>query len=54
MELNRAQLLVHTNEALNKFQLDHGIPVDVQIWRSRPNENPYLVEGNGDRILVRI
>ena len=54
MELNRAQLLVHTDKALNKFRIDHVILVDVQIWHSRPNENTYLVEGKGDRIPVRI
>ncbi|GFS41435.1 hypothetical protein Acr_00g0074300 [Actinidia rufa] len=54
MELNRAQLLVHDDAALNKFRTDHGIPNDVQIDRSRPNEDANLVEGHGNKILVRI
>ena len=54
MGLNQAQLLVHTDKALNKFWIDHGIPLDVQLWCSRANENPYLVIGNRDRIPIHI
>ena len=54
MELNQDQLLVHINEALNKFRINHDVPVDVQMWRSRPNEDANLMEGNGDRIPVHI
>ncbi|GFS30025.1 hypothetical protein Acr_00g0009740 [Actinidia rufa] len=53
MELNRAQLLVHNNAALNKFRTDHDIPEDVQIEHHRPNEDANLVEGNGDRIPIQ-
>ena len=54
MELNRAQLLVHDDEALNKFRIDHRIPDDAMIERSGPNEIANFVKGNGDRILVQI
>ena len=53
MELNWAQLMVPDDVALNKFRTDHGIPEDIQIKRSGPNEDANLVEGNGDRIPVR-
>ncbi|GFZ16768.1 hypothetical protein Acr_26g0000380 [Actinidia rufa] len=45
MELNRAQLLVHDDTTLDKFRTDHGIPNDVQIEGSEPNEDANLVEG---------
>ncbi|GFS33078.1 hypothetical protein Acr_00g0026230 [Actinidia rufa] len=38
MELNRAQLLVHDNEAMERFRAKHGIPADVSyivLGRSR-------------------
>ena len=48
MELNRVQLLVHNDVALNnKFRIKHDIPNDVHIERSEPNEDANLVEGNG-------
>ncbi|GFS42840.1 hypothetical protein Acr_00g0082000 [Actinidia rufa] len=43
MELNRAQLLVHDDEDLNKFRTDHGIPMDVQIEHPGPNKDSNLV-----------
>ena len=54
MELNRAQLLVHNNAALDKIKEDHGIPDDIQLERSDPNEDANLVEGNEDQIAIRI
>ena len=54
MELNQAQLLVYDNEALNKFRTNHGILDDVQIERSKLNKIANFIEGNGDRILIRI
>ena len=54
MELNWAQLLVHDDEALNKFMTNHDIPMDAQIMRSMAKEDANLVEGNEDLILVRI
>ena len=54
MELNRAQLLVHNNAALDKIKEDHGIPDDIQLERSGPNEDANLVEGNEDQIAIRI
>ena len=52
MELNRAQLLVHDDAALNKFKTNHDIPEDVQIEHSGPKEDANLVEGNEDCIPV--
>ena len=54
MELNRAQLLVHDDEALNKLRSVHHIPNDVRIEHPRANELANFVEGNGDHIPVRI
>ena len=54
MELNRAQLLVHIDAALEKFRVDHGILDDVQIELAGPNEDANLVEGNEDRIPIQI
>ncbi|GFY84707.1 hypothetical protein Acr_03g0014810 [Actinidia rufa] len=47
MELNRAQLLVHDDAALNKFQTDHAIPIDVKIEGPEPNEDPDAEGGDG-------
>ena len=52
MELNRAQLLVHDDRAMERFST-HGIPVNVTIERSRPNNVLYVVVDNLDRISVR-
>ncbi|GFZ00784.1 hypothetical protein Acr_14g0004190 [Actinidia rufa] len=52
LELNRAQLLVHDDAALNKFRIDHGILEDVEIELTKPNEDANLVEGNGERIPI--
>ena len=54
MELNRAQVLIHTNAALDKFRADHGISNNVQIERFGPNEDTNLVERNEDRIPIWI
>ncbi|GFS37635.1 hypothetical protein Acr_00g0053170 [Actinidia rufa] len=51
-ELNRAQLLVHDDEALDKFRRDHGIPNEVLIERPRPRKDANSVEGEGNRIPV--
>ncbi|GFY84010.1 hypothetical protein Acr_03g0007840 [Actinidia rufa] len=53
MELNRAQLLVHNDEVLDKFRVNHGIFTDVQIKHSQPNEDANLVEGHEDYISFR-
>ena len=54
MELNWAQLLVHNEDALNKFRVDHDIPDNIRIERSDPYEDANLVEGNKDHIPVWI
>ena len=54
MNLNRAQLLVLDDDALNEFRTDHGIPNDVQIKITRTNENADTVEGDWNRIPIRI
>ncbi|GFY94385.1 hypothetical protein Acr_09g0008310 [Actinidia rufa] len=51
MDLNRTQLMVHDDNAFNKFKIDHGIPDDVQIKKPEPNENADTIEGNGNQIL---
>ena len=45
MDLNRAQLVVHNDEDLNKFRNDHRIPKDVQIECSKLNEIANFIEG---------
>lgn len=47
MDLNRAQLLVHDDIALNEFRIDHDILDNVQIERPGPNENANSVEEMG-------
>ncbi|GFZ16826.1 hypothetical protein Acr_26g0000960 [Actinidia rufa] len=47
MELNRAQLLVHDDTALNKFRIDHSIPKDIQIEHFEPNEDAPSREQRG-------
>ena len=54
MSLNQAQLLVHNDEALNKFRSEHRIPDDVQIEHPRSNEITNFVKGNGNRISICI
>ncbi|GFS38258.1 hypothetical protein Acr_00g0056550 [Actinidia rufa] len=54
MKLNRAQLLVHDDTALEKFRANHGIPNDIRIERFGPKEDANLVEGNEDRILTML
>ena len=51
--MNLAQLLVHNDAALAKFQVKHNIPADVLKKRSSPNEYANWVEGEDDRIPVR-
>ena len=53
MELNRAQLFVHDDVALNKFRTYHNIPKDIQRECSRSNEDANLVEGSRAHIPVR-
>ncbi|GFY97745.1 hypothetical protein Acr_12g0002860 [Actinidia rufa] len=43
MELNRAQLLVHDDRALEKFRATHGIPTNVTIEHPVPNNIPHVV-----------
>ena len=54
MELDWAQLLVHTDATLEKFRVDHDISNDVQKEWSDPNEDANLLERNEDRIPVQI
>ena len=54
MELNRAKLLIHNNDVMERFRASHDIPVDVCIHRLRLNEVATLVEGNEDRIPIRV
>ena len=53
MALNRAQLLVHDNEAPAQFCVDHRISDNVIIERPCANDNADWVEGEGNCILVR-
>ncbi|GFY94694.1 hypothetical protein Acr_10g0000790 [Actinidia rufa] len=53
MALNQAQLLVHDDEALARFRVDHKIPDDVVIERLGPNDDADWVEGEGNRIPIR-
>ncbi|GFZ00572.1 hypothetical protein Acr_14g0002070 [Actinidia rufa] len=53
MALNRAQLLVHDDEALARFCANHRIPDDVLIERPSPNNATNWVEGEGNHIPVR-
>ena len=53
MELNIAQLLVHNDATMNKFRCYHGIPNNVLIERSRPNEDANVAEESGNHISVR-
>ncbi|GFZ03455.1 hypothetical protein Acr_16g0000790 [Actinidia rufa] len=48
MALNRAQLLVHSGEALARFCADHCIPDDVIIERPSQNDDVDWVEGEGN------
>ena len=52
MELNRVQLLVHDEFAMNKFRSDHSILDDVRIERLGSNKDANVEEGHGDHILV--
>ena len=54
MELNRVQLLVHDEFAMNKFRSDHSILDDVRIERLGSNKDANVEEGHGDHILVHI
>ena len=47
-------MLVHDDNALNKFKTDYDILDNVQIERPRPNENVDTIEGDGDLIPIRI
>ncbi|GFY86740.1 AAR2 protein family [Actinidia rufa] len=42
MELNRAQLLVYDDRALEKFWATHGILANVMIKHPRPNDIPHV------------
>ncbi|GFS42099.1 hypothetical protein Acr_00g0078090 [Actinidia rufa] len=53
LELNRAQLLVHDDEALAQFCIDHRISDDVMIKQPGPNDDSDWVEGEGNRIPIR-
>ncbi|GFS40640.1 hypothetical protein Acr_00g0069650 [Actinidia rufa] len=44
MELNQGQLLVHDDDAMEKFRRDQGIPTDVLLERPRTNEDANTME----------
>ena len=44
----------YNDDALDHFRGAHDILDNVRIERSRPNEDAKIVEGNENRILVRI
>ncbi|GFZ14239.1 hypothetical protein Acr_24g0004290 [Actinidia rufa] len=44
MEFNRAQCLVHDDATLAQFRTNHGIPNDILIERSGPNEVVAIVK----------
>ncbi|GFZ12041.1 hypothetical protein Acr_23g0004260 [Actinidia rufa] len=46
MKLNRAQLLVHDDRAMEKFRVIHGILTDVTIERPGPNDVPRVSGDN--------
>ena len=52
MELNRAQLLVYNDRALEKFKATHGILVNVTIERPGSNDIPHVVVEKLDYIPV--
>ena len=54
MELNRAQLLVHDNIAMEKFRATHSIPANVTIEHPEPNDVPRVVVNNSALILVQL
>ncbi|GFS42947.1 hypothetical protein Acr_00g0082730 [Actinidia rufa] len=54
MSLNRAQILVCDSEALAQFRVGHRIPDDVVIERPGPNDDADWVEGEGNRMPIRI
>ncbi|GFS36236.1 hypothetical protein Acr_00g0044860 [Actinidia rufa] len=54
MELNRVQLLVHDDDALEKFRRDYDILAYVLIERPGANKDANMVEGNGTYIPVCI
>ena len=49
-----AQLLVHDDITMEKFKKDHNIPNGIVIERLGPREEANNVEGEEDRISVRI
>ena len=53
MALNRAQLLVHNDEALARFYADHRIPDNVIIEKLALMDDVEWVEGEGNRMPVR-
>ena len=54
MELNRAQLLVHADMAIERFRVSYDIPADVRIKCPGPNKVLVVDPGNVNCILVRI
>ncbi|GFS42554.1 hypothetical protein Acr_00g0080500 [Actinidia rufa] len=54
MELNRAQLLVCNDRALEKFKATHSILANVTIGHPRPNDIPHIAAKMPDRISIRI
>ncbi|PSS07215.1 UDP-N-acetylmuramate--L-alanine ligase [Actinidia chinensis var. chinensis] len=54
MELNQARLLVHDDEALERFRATYGIPTNVIIEHPGPNEVARIVEDNVDHISIHI
>ncbi|GFZ04422.1 hypothetical protein Acr_16g0010460 [Actinidia rufa] len=54
LALNRARLLVHDDEALERFRAIYGIPTNVIIEHPGPNEVARIVEDNVDHISIHI
>ena len=54
MELNRAQLLVYNDDALDRFRDAHDILDTVRIEKPRLNEDANAIERHGNYIPIQI
>ena len=54
MELNKDQILVHDDNIMEKCRKDHDILNDISIERSGHRDEANTIEGNGNRIPIRI
>ena len=50
--MNRSQLLVHDDRAMEMARATHGIPTNVTIERPKTNDVPHVVANNPDCIPV--